>query len=136
LLRILCNKVVGVMACASQGALTTQTVAMGMCGDDSWDALVIPPDVTTYYNWAVAQELRHGIAFEAMRFGGTDWFNYRRSDDTTTIGIAHDEVKFFPRNGKGAFLRALTQAENFILANTLGREMYVQPTFDRDRNEW
>jgi hypothetical protein len=71
-----------------------------------------------------------------MRFGGIDWFNYCGSDDTTTIGIAHDRVKFFPRNANGVFLRALAPAENFTFANTLGREMYVQPIFDRDRNEW
>jgi hypothetical protein len=136
-LRIQCNKVVRAMARDSQGAFTTQTVVMGMCGDDFWDALVTHPAVTkTYYNWAAAQELRQGTAFEAMRFGGVDWFNYRGSDDTTTIGIAHYKVKFFPRNANGVFLRALASAENFTFANTLGREMYVQPIFDRDRNEW
>jgi hypothetical protein len=46
------------------------------------------------------------------------------------------KVKIFPRNANGVFLRALAPAENFSLANTLGREMYVQPIFDRDRNEW
>jgi hypothetical protein len=77
-LRIQCNKVVRAVARASQGAFTTQTVVMGMCGDDFWDALVTHPDVTkTYYNWAAAQELRQGTAFGAMRFGGIDWFNYR-----------------------------------------------------------
>jgi hypothetical protein len=45
-LRIQCNKVVRAMARASQGAFTTQTVVMGMCGDDFWDALVTHPDVT------------------------------------------------------------------------------------------
>jgi hypothetical protein len=40
MLRIQCNKVVRAMARASQGAFTTQTVVMGMCGDDFWDALV------------------------------------------------------------------------------------------------
>ena len=34
------------------------------------------------------------------------------------------------------FLRTPAPAENFTYANTLGREMYVQPSFDRDRNEW
>jgi hypothetical protein len=114
-LRIQCNKVVRTMARASQGAFTTLTVVMGMCGDDFWDALVTHPNVTkTYYNWAAAQELRQGTAFEAMRFGGIDWFNYRGSDDTTTIGIAYDKVKFFPRNANGVFLRALAPAENFL----------------------
>jgi hypothetical protein len=57
----------------SGGAFSTQTVVMGMCGDDFWDALVNQPDVTkTRYNWAAAQNLRQGVAFEAMGFGGID----------------------------------------------------------------
>jgi hypothetical protein len=109
---------------------------MGMCGNDFWDALVTLPDATkTNYNRAAAQVLRQGNSFEAMRFGGIDWFNYRGSDDTTTTGIAHDKFEFFPRNANGVFMRALAPAENFTFANTLGREMYVQPIFDRDRNE-
>ena len=124
------------MARASLGAFTTLTVAMGMCGDDFQDALVIHPDVTrTYDNGAAARELRQGTAFEAMRFGGIDWFKDRGSDDTTTIGIAHDKVKFFPRNANGVFLRAMAPAENFTFANTPGCKMHAQPIFDRDRNE-
>jgi hypothetical protein len=120
------------MARASQGAFTMQAVVIGMCGDDFWDA-----DVTkTDYNWAAVQEPRQGSVFEAMRFGGGDWFKYHGSDDTTTIGIAHDKVEFFPRNANGIFLRALALAKNFTFANTLGREMYVQPIFVHDRNEW
>ena len=77
-----------------------------MCGDDFWHALVTYPDVTkTYDNWAAVQEMPQGTAFEAMRFGGTDLFNYCGSDDTTTIGNAHDKVKFFPRNANEVFLR-------------------------------
>ena len=94
---------------------------MGICGDYFWDALVTHPDVSkTYYNWAAAQELRQGTAFEAMRFGGIDWFNYRGSDDTTMIGIAHNKFNCFPRSANGVFLRALAPGQNFNFANTLG----------------
>ena len=71
-----------------------------------------------------------------MRFGGIDWFNYRGSDDTSTIAIPHDKVKFFPRNANGVFRRANAPAENFTYANTVGKEIYVQPIFDRGWNEW
>ncbi len=70
-----------------------------------------------------------------MPLGGTDWFNYRRPDDTN-LGIAHDKVRFFRWNANGIILRALAPAENFTFANTIGREMSVQLIFDRARNEW
>jgi hypothetical protein len=55
-LRVQRNKVVRAMARASQGAFTTQTVVMRMCGDDFWDALITHPDVTkTNYICAAAQ---------------------------------------------------------------------------------
>ena len=90
-LRILCNKIVVRWRGLPGGDVHRQTVVMGMCGDDFWDALVTHPDVTnTYYNWAAAQELRQGhrVRGDALR-RHFDWFNYRGSDDTTTIGIAH-----------------------------------------------
>jgi hypothetical protein len=137
LLRLKCNATVRAMARASQGAFTTGTTVMGICGDDFWDALVTHPDVTrTYFNWAAAAELRQGTAFEAMRFGGIDWFNYRGSDDTSTIAIPHDKVKFFPKGANGVFRVGWAPAENFTYANTLGRPQYVQPIFDTQRNEW
>ena len=74
--------------------------------------------------------------FDAMTFADIDWFNYRGSDDATTIGIATDKVKFFPRNAPGVFAQAWAPAENFTYANTLGRPQYVQPIFDTARNEW
>jgi hypothetical protein len=80
--------------------------------------------------------LRQGTAFEAMRFGGIDWFNYRGSDDTSTIAIPHDKVKFFPKGANGVFRVGWAPAENFTYANTLGRPQYVQPIFDTQRNEW
>jgi predicted nucleic acid-binding Zn ribbon protein len=136
-LRIACNKVVRAVARASQGAFTTRSTVMGMCGDDFWDALVSHPDVTkTYYNWAAAAELRQGSAFQAMRFGEIDWFNYRGSDDASTIAVPHDKCKFFPRDAPGVFRVAWAPAENFTYANTLGKPQYVQPIFDTQRNEW
>jgi hypothetical protein len=136
-LRLLCNQIVRSMARAAAGAFTAQTEVMAMCGDAFWDALITHPDVTkTYLNWAAAADLRQGTAFGAMRFGDISWFNYRGSDDTTSIGINTDKVKFFPRNAPGVFKVAYAPAENFTYANTLGKPLYVQPIFDLQRNEW
>jgi hypothetical protein len=136
-LRTKCNAVVRGMARASQGAFVTGTRVYGLCGDAFWDALVSHPDVTkTYYNWAAATELRAGQAFQAMRFGGIDFFNYRGSDDATTIAVNTDKVKFFPVGAPGIFQVAYAPGESFQWVNTPGKPQYVIPIPDRDRNAW
>jgi hypothetical protein len=42
----------------------------------------------------------------------------------------------FGRDLAATTRRIETEAENFTFANTLGREMYVQPIFGRDRKWW
>jgi hypothetical protein len=136
-LRTVCNQVVRAMARAAQGAFTASTTVMGMCGDEFWDALVSHPDVTkTYYNWAAATELRQGTAFEAMRFGGIDFFNYRGSDDGSSIAIPTDKCKFFPKNAPGVFQVAYAPGESIQWVNTLGKPIYVLPIPDRERNSY
>ncbi len=135
-LRILCNAVVRQIARAAQGAFLPTTKIYAACGDEFWDALITHPDVLkTYFNWEAAKELRKGTAFEAMEFGGIAWFNYRGSNDLTSVAIPTDKCKFFP-DAPGIFQRALAPAESFEWVNTPGKPMYVQPIFDRDRNEW
>jgi hypothetical protein len=136
-LRQQCNQLVRTVARLSQGAFNAGTRVMGMCGDAFWDALTTSGDVTkTYYNWEAARELRKGSAFEAMSFGGIDWFNYRGSDDTVSIAIPSNEVKFFPKNAPGIFSVAYAPGEGFQWANKLGKPLYVIPIIDRERNEW
>ncbi|MGZ3272381.1 MAG: major capsid protein [Caulobacteraceae bacterium] len=136
-LRILCNSVVRNMARASQGAFTPQTQVYALCGDDFWDALVSHPDVTkTFYNWQAAAELRDQQAFQAMKFGGIYWFNYRGSDDATTIAVGHDKVKFFPVGAPGVFQVAWAPGESFEWVNTPGKPIYIIPIFDLQRNSW
>lgn len=130
-LRKLCNQVVRTVARAAQGAFTARSRVMAACSDTFWDGLVTHPDVTkTYYNWIAAQELRKGSAFEAMHFGGIDWFNYRGSDDTTTITIPAGKCRIFPAQAPGIFQRALAPAEFMPFVNTRGKPLYVLPSFD------
>lgn len=133
--RPLCNNIVRTMARNSQGAFLPTTQVYALCGDEFWDLLTNHPDVIkTYYNWAAAEELRKGQAFQAMKFGGINWFNYRGSDDATTIAVPTDQVRFFPVGAPGVFKRALAPGETFTWANTPGKQMYVLPIPDRDRN--
>jgi hypothetical protein len=148
-LRPLANSVVRGMARAAKGGFLQSTEIYAACGDDFWDAFTTHQDVTrTYYNWQAAQELRTGAAFDtktfepaqlsfqAMYFAGIYWFNYRGSDDASTIAIAHDKVKFFPRGAPGIFRRVLSPGESIDWVNTLGRPYYARIIPDVQRNEW
>jgi hypothetical protein len=136
-LRPICNEIVRGVARASKGAFTPLSQIYGLCGDTFWDQLTNHPDVVkTYYNWQAAQELRKGQAFEAMYFSGIYWFNYRGSDDASTIAIPADKVKFFPVKAPGIFERALSPADRMEYVNTLGKPMYVYPIFDTQRNQF
>lgn len=136
-IRPLCNGIVRTMARRSQGAFTPTTQVYSLCGDEFWDALTNHPDVTrTYYNWAAAEELRKGQAFQAMRFGGINWFNYRGSDDATTIAVPSNSCRFFPVGAPGVFKRALAPGESAVFANQPGKPIYIQPIYDRDRQRW
>ncbi len=136
-LRKKCNDVVRTMARAAKGAFTPQTRVMAMCGDAFWDDLTTHAEVErTYLNWAAAEDLRQGIAFKSMRFGDIEWFNYRGSDDNTTIKVGTDKVAFFPAGAPGIFQVAHAPAETFDWVNTPGKPVYVIPIFDKDRNAW
>ena len=136
-LRPLINELVRGMARSSQGAFTTGTTVTALCGDAFYDLFITHPDVEkTYVNWSDAQELRRGGAFSHFVFAEVEWVNYRGSDDNSTIKIAGDEVKLFPKNAPGVFEKAMAPGESFEWINTPGKERYVVPIFDRDRNSW
>lgn len=138
-LRPIINGIVRGMARASKGAFTPNTRVQALCGDVFWDNFVNHVDVIrTYINWQEAAELRgsQGGAFTTFSFADIDWINYRGSDDNSTIKINDQKVKFFPKNAPGVFRRALAPAARFEYVNTPGKEAYVYPIFDRDRNEW
>jgi len=136
-LRPIINNLKRSMARSSKGAFTTQTSIVGLCGDSFFDKFVTHVDVEkTYKNWSDASELRKGGAFETFPFGGVEWVNYRGSDDNTEIKIPDDKVKFFPIDAPGVFEKAMAPGESFEWINTPGKERYVVPIFDRDRNSW
>ena len=148
-LRPLCNQVVRGMARAAKGAFVQNTQIYAACGDTFWDAFTTHQDVVkTYYNWMAAQELRTGAAFsteifepdqlsfQAMYYAGIYWFNYRGSDDASTIAIAADKVKFFPRGAPGVFRRILSPGESIDWVNSLGRPYYARVIPDLERNEF
>jgi hypothetical protein len=139
-LRPICNDIVRTMSRKAQGAWAPSTSVVALCGDSFYDKFTNHPDVIrTFLNWQAAQEIRDGSqgeAFGSFKFAGITWVNYRGSDDNATIKIPDDKVKFFPKGAPGVFQKAMAPAETFDFVNTLGKDIYVIPVFDRDRNAW
>jgi hypothetical protein len=86
-IRPLCGQLSRNMARKAQGAFTTSSSVVALCGDAFFDKFVTHPDVEkTYANWQAAQALREGTAFKTdFVFGDITWVNYRGSDDVATI---------------------------------------------------
>jgi hypothetical protein len=139
-LRPIINGIARTMARKAQGAFTPQTRIMALCGDAFYDEFVNHPDVIrTFLNWSDAREIRSGDtggAFGAFEFGGITWWNYRGSDDNSTIKIPDDKAKFFPVNAPGIFQEALAPGESMEFVNQPGMPQYVLPIPDRDRRMW
>lgn len=136
-LRPIINQLTRSMARSAQGAFTTSTSVVALCGDSFYDKFTTHVDVEkTFKNWSDATDLRQGGAFQSFAFGGVEWLNYRGSDDNAEIKIPDDKVKFFPKGAPGVFEKAMAPGESFEWINTPGKERYVVPIFDRDRNSW
>lgn len=139
-LRPICNTLIREMVRAAQGAFLPTTKVYALCGDEFYDAFVNHSDVIrTFTNWSDAREIRGGNtggAFTTFEFGNINWINYRGSDDNSTIAIPTDKAKFFPVGAPGVFRVAQAPAESFEWVNTPGKDVYVQPIMDRDRNSW
>lgn len=90
--------------------------------------------VKTYLNWQAAAELRTAEAFEAFKFGGVRWINYRGTDDNSTVAVPPTKARFFLRGVRGLFQVAYSPGEMMSVVNTIGRPMYSMIVPDRDRD--
>lgn len=136
-LRNKCAEVIRGMARSAGGAFTPSTTVHALVGDAFYDALVRHPEVEkTFLNWAAAADLRGDRSFQAFTFGGITWYNYRGTDDNSTVAIATDEAKFFPVGARDVFKKAMAPAEFGPYINTLGQDTYAMNIPDRDRQAW
>ena len=132
-----CTAVVRAMQRGAQGGFLPTTEVHALAGDDFYDKLIAHDHVRdTYLNQQQAAELRNGVAFDSLRFGGITFHNYRGTDDNSTVAIRPNECKFFPVGGKDVFEVAQSPAETFDFVNTPGLPSYAMLIPDRDRNAW
>ena len=135
--RTKCHDVVRKMQRAAKGSWTPATQAHALCGDEFFDALIDHPEVRdSYKNWVAAETLRENLAFRSFFYGGIMFWNYRGTDDESTIGIGTAKCQFFPVNAPKVFQMVLSPGETFDFVNTPGRPVYPMIIPDRDRNAW
>lgn len=133
------NQVIRQMQRNAKGAWTPQTEVVALCGDTFYDKLTQHSEVRdTFKNLSAGQSerLRNqvGMAFDAIRYGGITWINYRGTDDGSTIAVGDTKAKFFPMNAPGVFQVAFAPAESFDYVNTPGQPVYAMVMPDEKRN--
>jgi len=129
-----CTQVVRQTLRALGGVAGTGLQIIGLSSDAFWDDLVGHPKVRdTYLAQQEAKDLRKGVAFESVHFGGIDFVNYRGMDDGTSVSVPANKCKFFP-NVPGVFEVAYSPAETFDYVNTPGQPVYSMIVPDEKRN--
>lgn len=136
-LRQKCTQLARAMKRASGGTWTSSTRIHALCGDAFWDDLVKLNEVRTkYLNRADSNYVQNGGAFESLEYGGITWENYQGSDDNSEVAIPTDEVKFFPVNGRGAFLEVFSPGEKFEHIGEMGKIVYPEIVRDLKRDTY
>lgn len=142
-LRVKFNEVIRTMRDNSGGSwIQGQTRVYGFCGRDYWDAFTQHPEVRESYIRAqdAAQQLRQANApYGQFNFGGITIEEYEGTVSGTiegdvSVGIAADEIRFFPVGTPGIFQRIFSPGESMEFVNTPGRPVYPMLIPDRDRN--
>lgn len=134
---LISNSVVRAIARALGGAWNPSVRIIALCGDTFYDQFVNHADVrTTYNNWQAAESLRSGTAFGSFRFADVDWFNYKGTDDNSTVAIGATKVKFIVTGVPGLFRRINGPGESLETVNTIGRPIYSELVRDEKRNHW
>jgi hypothetical protein len=134
-----CNSIVRTIGRNLKGLGGPNREIYGLCGDQFYDQLRASAEiVNTFKNQPEASRLRDqfGRAWSVIDYGGIYFINYRGTDDTSTVAIPTDKVKFFPA-GAGIFQWAMSPGEAFRFANSPGLEMYSWINTDQSGNdEW
>jgi len=131
-----CNLVTRTMIRNLQGLGGNGVSIRAACGDQFWDQLTTADEVRdTYKAWQAAQDLRNEVSkpWSVFQYGGIGWFNYRGTDDNSTVAIPPSKAKFFPVNS-GIFQWALAPSERFEFVNTPGLDAYSWIVRDIQRN--
>lgn len=103
-----------------------------LAGDKFWDALITHPDVEKTYLYQEGQQLRNGIAYQQLTFGGITWENYKgyvpTNDGTGNVTpfIGTTEARIYPVGVPNFFRTVFAPADYLETVNTIGLPRYAK----------
>lgn len=96
------------------------------CGDNFWDDLTAHSEFRASYLAQIeASELRKGLAFETVSFGGIVWENYRGAVGGTPL-VDTDKCHIFPIGTPGLFRTVNAPADFLGTVAQLGQRRYAR----------
>lgn len=122
--RKLCTDVTRTIATALGGIPYVGVYAF--CSDSFWDDLIKNVEVrATYLNQQEASQLRAGVAYQTLNFGGITFENYRGSVGATQFALT-DKAHFFPFGVPGLWRTLYAPADYIETVNTIGLPRYAK----------
>ncbi|PPQ37082.1 hypothetical protein CKO16_15950 [Rhodoblastus acidophilus] len=103
-----------------------------LCGDTFWDTLITHADIEKTYLYQEGQQLRNGIAYQTLTFGGITWENYKgyvpANDGSggVTPFIGATEARVFPLGVPNFFRTVFAPADYMETTNTIGLPRYAK----------
>lgn len=123
--RTKCTAVVRLITNNLLGGMMFQRIH-AVCGDTFWDQLIAHAEIrATYLNQQEAAQLRNGVAYETLNYGGITFENYRGKvgaiDFVDTL-----KAHFFPVGAPGLFKHYNAPADLIETVNTVGLPRYAR----------
>lgn len=122
-----CTQVVRTIAKALGGSSYAGIYAF--CSDEFWDALISNIEVrASYLNQIEAQQLRSGVAWQTLSYGGITFENYRGGvgAEEATGFITANKAHIFPVGAPGLWRTVYAPADYIETVNTLGLPRYAK----------
>lgn len=123
--RTKCTEVVRLITNNLLGGMMFQRIH-AVCGDTFWDQLIAHKEVReTYLNQQEAAQLRNGVAYETLNYGGITFENYRGKVGNVAF-VDPLKAHFFPVGAPGLFKHYNAPADLLETVNTVGLPRYAR----------
>lgn len=107
-----------------------------LCGDSFYDQLRGCAEVREFQKYQDGAALAGPRAWTQFQYGGCTFYNYRGTDDNSTVAIPAKACKMFPA-GAGIFQKIFSPAdERFEFIDTPGQESYSWVVMDPLRDSY
>lgn len=140
-LMLKCMQVTDQMRRAAKGEWQPGAVAVGLCSDTFWKALLVYPEVRELWKLMLQGGFRDGLDgllgnTPRVRIGDVVFMRYWGSDDDV-VKIAAGKVKFFPMGVPGLFRHVMAPGESFSHLGRPGQAIFPMILVDKSgADEW